>query len=331
MRDLIDIWVGIQTWLFETLVAPLLFRFGLMQWFEPAFNAVEFVMLGVAQIAVIACAMRVIERRWPLERHGDERLLAVDRVYTVLNKLGVVPLFVFALSYPITNQIEYLVRALGLVPPRIESMVPWLHDNAFASFLVYFALYDFAAYWLHRAQHRFSWWWALHSLHHSQRQLTVWSDDRNHILDDLLITLSLAVFAQFVGVQPEDFVLILLIGRLIESFSHANVDLSFGRIGQRVVVGPRFHRLHHARASAHEPHIQDHNFAPVFPIWDMLFGTALYDGRHRPTGVDDAQVDADNGRGWLGQQVTVFGRFLRALLPALQRLPARPGLRPPAG
>ena len=85
----------------------------------------------------------------------------------------------------------------------------------------------------------------------------------------------LAVFAQFVGVQPDDFVLILMVGRLIESWSHANVDMSFGRVGERLLVGPRFHRLHHARADADEPHIHDHNFAPVFPVWDMLFGTAM--------------------------------------------------------
>jgi sterol desaturase/sphingolipid hydroxylase (fatty acid hydroxylase superfamily) len=330
MRDLIDIWVGVQTWIFETLVSPLLFRFGLMEWFEPAFNAVEIVMLGIVQILVIALGMRFFEKRWPLERTDNDDLVAVDRVYTVLNKLGIIPLAVFMVSYPITNEIEYLVRSWGFVPPRLEQLVPWLHDSALGSFLVYFALYDFAAYWLHRAQHKFSWWWALHSLHHSQRQVTVWSDDRNHIVDDLLITLALVVFAQFVGVQPDDYILILMIGRLIESWSHANVDMSFGRVGERLLVGPRFHRLHHALASADERHIQDHNFAPVFPIWDMLFGTANYDGKHRPTGVDDPVVDADNGRGWLVQQVTVAGRFLRALAPRFRRASIQPGLRPPA-
>jgi len=330
MRDLVDIWVGIQTWLFESLVAPLLYGLGLMEWFEPAFNAVEFVMLGAVQIAIIAFGMRLIEKRWPLERHPDERLVGVDRVYTVLNKLGVVPLLVFAVTYPITNQIEYAVRAWGLMVPPLDQMLPGLEDSALASFLFYFVLYDFAAYWVHRAQHKLGWWWALHSLHHSQRQVTVWSDDRNHILDNFLVTLSLVVFAQFVGVQPEDYVLILMVGRLIESFSHANIDLGFGRIGRWLVVSPRFHRLHHALGTAQDGRIYDHNFAPVFPIWDILFGTAIYDGKYRPTGVDDPRIDADNGRGWLGQQVTVLGRFLRAVVPTLRRAPAQPGLRPPA-
>lgn len=319
MRELVDIWVSIQTWIFQTFVGPVIFRFGLMEWFEAAFNAVEFVMLGVVQIVVIALVMRTFERRWPLERASDNRLMRTDQVYTALNKLGVIPLAVFTAAYPITQEIEHLVRAMGMAPPRIERIVPWLHDNALASFLVYFALYDFAAYWVHRAQHQFRWWWALHSLHHSQRQVTVWSDDRNHVLDDIIVNIVLALFSQFVGVQPEDYVLILMVGRMIESWSHANVDMGFGRIGDRLLVSPRYHRLHHALANPAEPHIHDHNFAPVFPIWDILFGTAVFDRRHRPTGVDDDVIDADNDTGWLGQQIRVFGRFFSALMPRFSR------------
>jgi sterol desaturase/sphingolipid hydroxylase (fatty acid hydroxylase superfamily) len=258
--------------------------------------------------------MRVFERRWGIER-GDERLIGVDRVYTALNKLGIIPLLIFVLAYPITQEIEHLVRVMGFAPPRLERLIPGLHDSALLSFLLYFALYDFAAYWVHRAQHRYAWWWALHSLHHSQRRVTVWTDDRNHVLDDLLVNLVLAVFAQFVGVQPDDFVLILIIGRLVESWSHANIDLRSWWLSERLLVGPRFHRLHHARADAADPHVHDHNFAPVFPIWDMIFGTARFGEKRRPTGVDDPEIDADNARGWLGQQAMGFKRFLAALVP----------------
>ncbi len=318
MRALLDPWIDAQAWIFDTFVGPGLFRLGLMAWYEPAFNAVEFVMLGIVQIAVIALVLRVIERRWPLEA-GDDRLMGVDRIYTVLNKLGFVPLVVFIVAYPITNEIEQVIRVVGMTPPRLEHLSSWFTGHAFVSFLIYFVLYDCASYWLHRAQHSVGWWWALHSLHHSQRRVTVWTDDRNHILDDLLVTLMLAIFAQFVGVQPEDYVLILMIGRLIESWSHANVDVSFGLIGSKLLVGPRFHRLHHARASGGERDIHDHNFGAVLPIWDILCGTANYDGRKRPTGVEDAGIDADNGRGWLGQQLAVFGRFLRAVTPRFIR------------
>ncbi|SJZ69908.1 Sterol desaturase/sphingolipid hydroxylase, fatty acid hydroxylase superfamily [Enhydrobacter aerosaccus] len=317
MHWLLDAWIGTQTWLFETFVSPVLFHFNLMEWFDDAFDAVEFFMLGVVQILVIALLMRPLEKRRPMENVKNRRLPAVDRVYTVLSKLGVVPLVVFVIAYPITNEIELQMRGLGIAPPRIESLMPWLHDHPLVTFLIYFALYDFAAYWIHRAQHGFSWWWALHSLHHSQREVTAWTDDRNHVLDSLLVTLVLVIFSQSVGVQPGDYVSILMVGRLIESWSHANVDLGFGRIGDRLLVGPRFHRLHHALGTPAEPRIYDHNYALVFPLWDMLFGTARYDRKARPMGVEDPAIDADNDLGWLGQQVAGFRRFAAAILPRL--------------
>ena len=113
MGELIDLWVGVQNWLFETFVSPVIFWLGQMAWYEPAFNAVEFVMLGVVQIVVIALGMRFFERRWPLEKAGDDRLIGVDRVYTVLNKLGIIPLPIFVITYPITQEIELLVRSWG--------------------------------------------------------------------------------------------------------------------------------------------------------------------------------------------------------------------------
>ena len=90
-------------------------------------------------------------------------------------------------------------------------------------------------------------------------------------------------------------------------------------VGDRLIVSPRFHRLHHALANANEPHIHDHNFAPVLPLWDILFGTVIYEEKARPTGVDDPSIDADNERGWLGQQIVVFGRFAKALVPRFKR------------
>ena len=183
-------------------------------------------------------------------KRGEERLIGVDRVYTLLNKLGIIPLLVFVAGLSDHQPDRASGAGAGLHAAAARTAGARPVRQRLPSFLVYFALYDFAAYWVHRAQHRFAWWWALHSLHHSQRRVTVWTDDRNHVLDDLLVNLVLAVFAQFVGVQPDDFVLILMVGRLIESWSHANVDMSFGRVGERLLVGPRFHRLHHALADA---------------------------------------------------------------------------------
>jgi sterol desaturase/sphingolipid hydroxylase (fatty acid hydroxylase superfamily) len=203
-------------------------------------------------------------------------------------------------------------------------VIPWLRDKPLALFLVYFLLYDFAGYLWHRAQHALPWLWALHSLHHSQRQVSTWTDDRNHVLDDLLFDLYLVIVAILIGVQPGQYIAILMLGRLIEAFSHVNTRLRFGRVLDKVLVDPMYHRTHHARANAAEPHIHDTNFSAVFPIWDILFRTAHYDYKQRDSGLDDPDADRDNGKGWLGQQIAGLARLGRAIARTFSSRAPRP-------
>ena len=47
------------------------------------------------------------------------------------------------------------------------------------------------------------------------------------------------------------------------------------------------------------------NFAVLFPVWDLLFGTARFDGRYEPTGIRDQlpeQGGRDYGQGFWAQQ-----------------------------
>ena len=120
------------------------------------------------------------------------------------------------------------------------------------TFVLYAIILDFADYWRHRLSHMFRWWWALHSLHHAQRQMTFWSDDRNHLLDDLIAFVWFGVIALLIGVPPLQFPLLVLVLRFLESLSHANVRLSFGWLGERLLISPRFHRAHHGVLAAGE-------------------------------------------------------------------------------
>ena len=64
----------------------------------------------------------------------------------------------------------------------------------------------FVDYLIHRGQHRLRLVVGLHSLHHSQRQMTMWSDNRNHLLDDMLRDAIIVVVAQLIGVAPGQFI-----------------------------------------------------------------------------------------------------------------------------
>ena len=312
-----DQFAFVQQWLFETLVQPLAFSLGAGNLLEDAYNGTGWLLMGLLQIAILLVLIGPLQRRWPVEPLTGRRAIRVDVLYTLIHRLG---LFKLAMFFTFENWLESGIgelRAQGLPTFHLDQFWPGVTDGALASFVLYLLVFDLVNYWLHRGQHAFNWWWALHSLHHSQRQMTMWSDNRNHLLDDVLRDLIFVVIAILIGVGPGQFVALVALGQLSESFQHANLRLWFGRVGERLWVSPRFHRLHHSVGIGHESHgsgtLGGYNFGVLLPWWDMLFGTANFEQRYDATGVrDQVENHRDYGSGfwsqqWLGVK-RLFGR-----------------------
>lgn len=296
------LWAQAHAALFESVVQPAVFHLGLVSWLEASFDATEIFMIGAAEVVVLALVLGALEKWRPVEVWADRRAVRVDVAYTLLVRLGVLPLAIFFLLLPVVDGLDGWLRMHDIIPPKLEDAFPALFDHPVASFLAYLVVIDFVLYWVHRAQHAFGWWWALHALHHSQREMTFWTDDRNHLLDMVITDLVLAVAALLVGVAPGQFVAIVAVTRAVESLSHANVRLAFGRVGERLLVSPRFHRVHHAIGLGHEGARQGCNFAVLFPLWDHLFGTANTVREFPATGIRDQLHGRDYGEGFWRQQ-----------------------------
>jgi sterol desaturase/sphingolipid hydroxylase (fatty acid hydroxylase superfamily) len=315
LDTLTQLFTTVHAWVFETLVQPLLYHFGFMAYAEQAFESLEVALYGVIEIGIMLLVLRPLEAWHPVERWTNRRAVRVDVLYTFLHRLGIVPLAVFLLLRPLQEGLDGSLRLQGFIPPSLEDLIPWFVAHPLASFFVYLAILDLAEYWRHRLQHRFNWWWSLHALHHSQRQLSLWADRRNHLLDDVLGDLWLVLVALLIGVSPGHFIGIVVVTRLFESLSHTNVRLSFGRIGDRLLVSPAYHRMHHGIGIGHEGHALGCNFAPLFPLWDVLFGTADFSNRYPATGIRDQLDGVDYGDGFIRQQVLGFKRLFRTLSP----------------
>jgi len=298
----VALWAQAHAALFESVVQPAVFHLGLVSWLEASFDATEIFMIGAAEVVVLAVVLGALEKWRPVEVWADRRAVRVDVAYTLLVRLGVLPLAIFFLLLPVVDGLDGWLRMHDIIPPKLEDAFPALFDHPVASFLAYLVVIDFVLYWVHRAQHAFGWWWALHALHHSQREMTFWTDDRNHLLDMVITDLVLAVAALLVGVAPGQFVAIVAVTRAVESLSHANVRLAFGRVGERLLVSPRFHRVHHAIGLGHEGARQGCNFAVLFPLWDHLFGTANTVREFPATGIRDQLHGRDYGEGFWRQQ-----------------------------
>jgi sterol desaturase/sphingolipid hydroxylase (fatty acid hydroxylase superfamily) len=304
-----------EAWLFGEFVQPLIYALGLMVYVEDAFQWMEFALYGVLQVILTYLICRPLEAWRPVEPRADSAAIRTDVVYTMLQRLGVLPLVFFVLFLPLADWFDGGLRELGYVPRTIDQWIPALADQPLVTFVLYALILDFAEYWRHRLQHGLGWWWALHSLHHDQRQMTLWSDNRNHVLDDVTQAAWFSAVAHLIGVEPGEFPLLVLLFGIVESLSHANARLSFGAIGDRLLVGPRFHREHHALGYRPGEPPRACNFAALFPLWDIVFGTADFGGRYAPTGVEGRSAPEAIGRGWLMQQWLGFGRLARALMP----------------
>ncbi|MBR0656668.1 sterol desaturase family protein [Plastoroseomonas arctica] len=297
-------------WLYTAGLQPMLYALGMMDYADDLYRWLDFAVFGLIGIIVSWVVCRPLEAANPVERWENRDPVHTDIIYTVLSRVGVFPLLAFVLLNGAQSWLEGTIANTGFVAPTLESLVPPLRDHPLLALACYVVILDFGEYWRHRFQHRFGWWWALHSVHHAQTQMTFWTDDRNHILDDVLAALWFGALALLIGVPLGQFPVILLILRLAESMSHANIRMSYGSVGERLVVSPRFHRLHHGLLSAGQT---GKNYGVLLPVWDWMFGTADFDRRvYPPTGVPDGPEGLATGS-WFRQQVLGVRRLAQAL------------------
>lgn len=293
----------------QWLILPVLYHFGWMEWEELSFDWALVCVYGMFAVILTYAVCWPLEAMFPVERWASRKAVAVDVAYTILNRVGVVPVVSFLLFYQLQVICSAALIDHGFIPPDIELLIPGLFGHPAVTFIIYALILDFADYWRHRLSHTFRAWYALHALHHAQRQMSFWSDDRNHILDDLISYAWFFAIGLGIGIPPLQFPLLILLLKFMESFSHANIRLSFGRIGERLLISPRFHRLHHGIKAAGR---RSCNYGAVFPYWDMMFGTADFSNEYLPTG-DTRAPEALATGGYFAQQWAGAKLFIAAL------------------
>ena len=312
-----DLFSQAQAWTFEELLQPSMFAMGLGGFLEDGYNATGWFLVGLIQLAVMLVVIAPLQLWRPVEPVTDRAAIRTDVIYTLIHRLGLFRVVLFLSVDPLFDSLFGALRVAGLSTFHLDDVWPGVSDNGWVSLVVYLVVFDFLNYAIHRGQHRWKWWWSLHSLHHSQRQMTMWSDNRNHLLDDLIRDTCVVVVAQLIGIPPGQFVAVVAFTQLSENFQHANVRLWFGTVGERLWVSPRFHRLHHSIGIGHESAgrqtLGGHNFGVLLPWWDILFGTANFELRFDATGVrDQVEQGVDYGRGFWAQQWLGLRRMLRA-------------------
>ena len=137
-----------------------------------------------------------------------------------------------------------------------------------------FFIYDLIYYWFHRILHRFRILWRVHSVHHSIEELNAVNDYHHWLEDVLRIPFILIPMSLLVRVDATVIIICVIVLRFMGQMTHANSRISYGWF-RYVLAEPRFHRVHHSTENRHF----DKNFAFMFPVWDVIFGTAYFPSR----------------------------------------------------
>jgi sterol desaturase/sphingolipid hydroxylase (fatty acid hydroxylase superfamily) len=292
MNSLVTWYSNIQEWMMQNIVLPTLYATNGMGHADDAVTGLDWFLLGLIQVIVIALVFKPIENLIPAEdasKHSKKNLQISDVFYTLIHRLGIFKLVLFFAFADVFFWFEAQLHDVGYKQLNVENWIPGITSIPLISFLIYLVIIDFFEYAYHRSSHKLNWWWQLHALHHSQQYMTVWSDNRNHVLDDLMHAAFFALLALMIGVEPIQFLWIIALGQLVQSWQHGNLNLDHGWF-KYVLISPKFHRLHHAVGMGHEVEgrpgvLGGCNFGVLFPWWDMALGTARFSQEVHPTGV----------------------------------------------
>ena len=126
---------------------------------------------------------------------------------------------------------------------------------------------DFMLYWIHRAFHHPA-LWPYHAVHHSSEELDWISAARSHPINVFLGSVLTDVVLLLAGVSPAILIVLGPFQIAHSAFTHANLNWTLGSF-KYVIAGPVFHRWHHSAAGRGG----GRNFAAVFPVLDLMFGT----------------------------------------------------------
>ena len=127
-----------------------------------------------------------------------------------------------------------------------------------------------------------------------------------HVLNLLLSFILADVVVLLLGFSPEALLILAPFNIVYSSMVHANLNWTFGPL-RFVFASPVFHRWHHTAEGTGI----NKNFAPTFPVLDLLFGTF-----YMPPG----EVPQHFGNGDHEYPEDFWGQFIH---PFLKKRPSR--------
>ncbi|WP_420431306.1 sterol desaturase family protein [Candidatus Poriferisocius sp.] len=228
----------------------------------------------------------------------DVRYFFFHQVFRVCLAEGIL---MAAVSATVLHKSSEVLTGMSGGGLRIASELIWGLEWAYALLAV--LLSDFVAYALHYYQHKNPLLWEFHKVHHSPSVMHPLTNYREHPIDNLFyalghgaaIGLSGGVISWALGYVPATPTIFgvtlfsFLFNALGYNLRHSHIWLRWPGKWGYVFGCPAHHHIHHSCSPEHV----DKNFAFLFPVWDVVFGTFCLpdDNSKVKFGLGDGQED----------------------------------------
>lgn len=221
-------------------------------------------------IALVLAVLWVLEHWIPAYADRSNRLRhnAANLALGLLNALVVAALLAGMLQL-----------VAGWSEQQQFGLLRWVDLPDWFEWLLALVLFDGWQYVWHRLNHRWSWLWRFHAVHHTDLDLDASSAVRFHTIEILLSSLLRLAVLPVLGLSMSQLLMYELIALPVIFFHHSNVRVpgALDRMLRWLIVTPSIHRVHHSELKPET----DSNYASLFSFWDRLFGTR---GLHAASG-----------------------------------------------
>ena len=150
--------------------------------------------------------------------------------------------------------------------------VYWFHAGIGMTILISFLTLDFFGGWLvHITEHKVSFLWRFHVIHHADNNVDVTTGLRHHPVESVLRGLFFFMGILLSGAPMYAVMIFQTVLVLSTAFTHANIRLPkwLDTMLGYVLISPNMHKVHHHWKQP----FTDSNYGAILSIWDRLLGT----------------------------------------------------------
>lgn len=205
------------------------------------------------------CLLVVLESARPLRNTTQNKRarMGINLSLGLLSAL-VVRFSLFPLLVLLCSQVH--IQSWGLL--ELFALPKWIH------FGLSLILLDWSLYYWHRMNHKWTFLWRFHNVHHTDLDMDASTAFRFHVGELVLSTVFRALQIRMLGINLIELITFETTVTLAAQFHHSNIRLpkwlEVPLMG--IFVTPTLHATHHSIVQEET----DSNYSAIFSVWDRI-------------------------------------------------------------